>query len=219
MYSAGISMTWLSASIVWRRMYSYCATFMSRGAGIERNVSITPSARAASNAALVVVIRVRSHVELEHPHRVLAEEARPHVVAERDIGKLGEDAVEGEAHREVPRVHDLVGAARVRIVHDVRRVVLRCERARRVVEVGPLEHELHREVRPWLTTVPGDELELGEEPANLVDERDVLRRERHPRSWHARAHADGDVELNALGVDRVELLVVDRDLRRESRGK
>ena len=58
--------------------------------------------------------------------------------------------------------------------------------------------------------MPGDELQLGEVPADLVDEADVLRRERHPRTGHARAHADRDVELDALRVDRIELRVVDR---------
>ena len=38
---------------------------------------------------------------------------------------------------------------------------------------------------------------------------------RHPRPGHARAHVDRDVELDALGVDREELLVVDRHLRVE----
>ena len=87
------------------------------------------------------------------------------------------------------------------------------------MQVRPLEHELHREVGPRLAAVTGHELELGEEPADLVDQADFLGRERHPGPGHARAHADRDVELNALRVDRIELLVVDRDLGAEPRGE
>src|SRR6478735_1090210 len=51
-------------------------------------------------------------VELVGLDRVLAEELGPHVVAEGDVGELGEDAVVGEARGEVPGPHHLVGAAR-----------------------------------------------------------------------------------------------------------
>ena len=139
------------------------------------------------------------------------------MVAERDVGHLLEDAVERQAHRVVARVHHLVGAARVRELDDGLRVVARRERGGGVVEVRPLQQQLHREVGPRFATVAGDELELGEVPADLVDEADVLRRERHPGSGHSRAHADRDVELDALRVDRIELRVVDRDLRIQAR--
>ena len=62
-----------------------------------------------------------------------------------------------------------------------------------------------------------DELELGEEPADLVDPLDVLRRHRQARPGHAAADADRDVELDRLRVDRVEALVVDRHLRAQPR--
>ena len=52
MYSAGISMDCDSESMVCLRIQSYRLAFSARGAGIERNVSITPPARAASNASL-----------------------------------------------------------------------------------------------------------------------------------------------------------------------
>ena len=129
------------------------------------------------------------------------------------FGQLAEDAVEAEAHREVAGVHDLVGAAGVGVVDDGLRVVLRRERAGRVVEVRPLEHQLHGQVGPRLAAVAGDEAQLGEEPADLVDQLHVLARHRHPRTRHADAHEDRDVELDALGVDRVDPLVVDRHLR------
>ena len=132
---------------------------------------------------------------------------------------LLEDAVEREPHRVVARVHHLVGAARVREVDDRLRVVARRERGGRVVEVRPLQQQLGREVGPRLAAVAGDELQLGEVPAHLVDQADVLRRERHARSGHARAHADRDVELDALRVQRIELRVVDRHLRVHARGE
>ena len=66
---------------------------------------------------------------------------------------------------------------------------------------------------PWRVTI----LQLGEEPAHLVEQRDVLRRVPDARTGHARGRADRDVELDALRVDRVHLLVVDRDLRVQAR--
>ena len=99
------------------------------------------------------------------------------------------------------------------------RVVLRRERGGRVVEVRPLEEQLHREVGPRFAAVTGDELELGEEPAHLVDVRDVLRLVRDARPRNARGGAERHVELNALHVDRIELLVVDRDLRVQAGGE
>src|SRR5262245_12146781 len=67
--------------------------------------------------------------ELQHAARVLAQELRPDLVLQRDLLHLGHDALEGEPHREVARVEDLVGAARVRVVEDRLRVVLGGERA------------------------------------------------------------------------------------------
>src|SRR5262245_56081767 len=43
----------------------------------------------------------RLGVELEHPHGVLAQELRPHLVLQADVGQVGEDPLEAEAHREV----------------------------------------------------------------------------------------------------------------------
>src|SRR5262249_25121585 len=57
---------------------------------------------------------------------------------------------------------------------------------------------------------------LGEVPTHFVDQPDVLRREWHAWSRDARAHADGNVELDALRVERIELRVVDRHLRAEA---
>src|SRR2546423_10184127 len=96
-----------------------------------------------------------SRGESEDALRVLAEELRPYVLAEPDSGELGEDRLERQTHREVARVDDLVGAARVRVVDDVAGVVLRCERARRVVEVGPLQEELDRQRGPRLAALAG----------------------------------------------------------------
>ena len=107
----------------------------------------------------------------------VAQELRPDLVLEADVRHLGHDPLEREAHREVAGVDDLVGAARVGVVDDRLRVVLRRERARRVVQARPLEHELHREVLPRLAAVPGDEDELGEVVHHLVDELDLLRLE------------------------------------------
>src|SRR5437879_29281 len=125
MYCAGIAISLLSASLAMRRMLSNLRACFSRESGKERKRSMTPSACAASKAALLI--------ELEDADGVLAQELWPHVIAERHVGHVGEDALEREPHREVARVHDLVGAARVRVVDDVLRVVLRRERAGRVV--------------------------------------------------------------------------------------
>ena len=93
------------------------------------------------------------------------------------------------------------------------------ERAGRVVEVGPLEQELGGHVGPRLGTVAHHELELREVPADLVDQHRLLARRRHPRSADAGAHADRDVELDALRVQRIELLVVDRHLGHAAGGE
>src|SRR5439155_3742573 len=98
-------------------------------------------------------------------------------------------------------------------------VVPRRERGGGVVEVRPLQQQLHREVGPRLTAVTGHELQLGKVPAHVVDEADVLRGERDARSGDTRADADRDVELDALGVDRIKLRVVDRNLRVEAGGE
>src|SRR5260221_14165523 len=97
----------------------------SRDFGIPTAVSTTPPGRAASNAVLIARgSSVGSFVELEDADRVLTQELRPDVVAERHPWHVGEDALERQAHGEVSGVHDLVGAARVRVVDDVLGVVL-----------------------------------------------------------------------------------------------
>ncbi len=55
-----------------------------------------------------------------------------------------------------------------------------------------------------------DELQLGEEPAHLVDQLHLLVGHRHPRAGHAGGDEDRQVELDALGVQRVVAGVVDR---------
>ena len=107
----------------------------------------------------------------KHARRVLVEELRPDVIAERHVGQLGEDAVEVEAHREVARVDDLVGAARVREVDDVRGCSASARTRGRVVEVRPLQQQLHHQLGPRLAAVARDDLQLGEEPAHLVEQR------------------------------------------------
>src|SRR5882724_6061545 len=119
MYCAGISIDCVSASLAMARMWSYFFACSARGAGIARNVSITPSARAASNASWLTA---SSFVELEHAHGVLAQELRPYVIAERHRRHLREDALERQTHREVTGVHHLVGTTRVRVVDDVLRI-------------------------------------------------------------------------------------------------
>src|SRR5262245_8897672 len=158
-------------------------------------------------------------LQAEHAKGVLPQELRPDVVAERDLRQLTEDALEREPHREVARVHHLVRAPRVRVVDDRLRVVLRCEGARRVVEVRPLEQQLDGQVGPGLAAVAHHEPELREAPADLVAELDGLPEHRDARAPHADADEDRKVELHALGVDRVEALVVDRHLRGAASGE
>ena len=57
-----------------------------------------------------------------------------------------------------------------------------------------------------------NEFKVREEPADLINESNVLNSEWNPRAGNTSAYADWDIELNALGVYRVELLVVDRNL-------
>ena len=170
-------MSCVSASIAWRRMKSYAFALLLARRRAPIIVSTTPPfARRVERR--VAGGRERGHGDSREPEdalRVLAEELRPHVVAERHVGHLGEDALVGEAGREVAGEHDLVGAAGVRELDDVLGVVLRRERRGRVVEVRPLQEQLDREFGPRLTAVPRHELQLREEPAHLVDVRDVLR--------------------------------------------
>jgi hypothetical protein len=63
------------------------------------------------------------------------------------------------------------------------------------------------------------EAQLGEEPAHFVDERDLLWREAYAWPGHTGGRAERDVELDALHVDRIEHLVVQRDLRVQARGE
>src|SRR3954454_1642710 len=127
----------------------------SRDFGMPTEVSIAPPAAiATSNAALSLMLAsdlaLDAVFEPEHTRRVLAEELRPHVVAERHVRQLREDAVEPESGGVIARVDDLVAAAGVGEVDDVRGVVLRRKRAGRVVEVRPLEQQLHHQLGPRL---------------------------------------------------------------------
>ena len=155
----------------------------------------------------------RLRVEVEHADGVVAQELRPHVVAERHVRHLGEDALEAQAHRVVARVHDLVGAARVGVLDDRLGVVLGRERARHVVQVRPLEHELHRELFPRLGAVTHHDAQLGEVVTDLVEQHHVLALRREARSRDPGVGDDRDVEVDALLVDRVVATVVDRHLR------
>src|ERR1700683_2883125 len=105
--------------------------------------------------------RAASAGQAEKPQRVLAEELRPDVVAQRDGGELLEQRLVREPHREVAGEADLGRAAGVRLVDDGPRVVARRERARRVVQAGPLQHQLHRQLRPRLGTVAHHHDQLG----------------------------------------------------------
>src|SRR5262245_50098019 len=119
----------------------------SRDLGKPTAVSTTPPAFAASYASVMV--------DPEQLERVVAQELAPHVVAERYVGELGEDALQRQPGGVVARVHDLVGAAGVGEVDDVFGVVLRGERGGRVVEVRPLQEELDGQRRPRLAAVAG----------------------------------------------------------------
>ena len=62
---------------------------------------------------------------------------------------------------------------------------------------------------PWRTTI----LSSGKYQHTSSSSADVLRAHEDARPGNARVQHDRDVELHALGVDRVHLLVVDRHLR------
>ena len=141
---------------------------------------------------------------------VVAEELGPDVVAQRDVGELGEDALQSECHRVVPGVHDLVGTPGVGVVDDRLRVVLRGEGARHVVEAGPLEHQLDGQFLPGLGPVSHDDAQFGEVVADLVEVHDVLARGRHPRPGDPGVHDDGQVEVDARLVHGVVAPVADR---------
>ena len=86
------------------------------------------------------------------------------------------------------------------VVDDRLRVVLRRERRGGVVEVRPLEHQLHCQLLPRLRTVAHHELQLGEEPADLVDERHVLTRHGYARTGNAATDTDRQVEIELPSV-------------------
>src|SRR6516225_9015397 len=90
---------------------------------------------------------------LQDPARVLREELRPHLILERHVRHVGEDALQAQPHGEVTGIEDLVRAARVGVVDDLPRVVPGRERRGRVVEIRPFEHELHGQLLPRLTAV------------------------------------------------------------------
>ena len=48
-----------------------------------------------------------------------------------------------------------------------------------------------------------NEFKVREEPADLINESNVLNSEWNPRAGNTSADADWDIELNALGIDRV----------------
>jgi len=73
---------------------------------------------------------------------------------------------------------------RVRVVDDVLRIELRCERRGRGVEVGPLQQELGGEIGPRFATVARHDLQLGKEPAHLVEQLGLLAEHRHSRARH-----------------------------------
>jgi hypothetical protein len=60
------------------------------------------------------------------------------------------------------------------------------------------------------------ELQLREEPADLVDAVDRLAGHRDAGTGDADTAADRQVELHALGINRIEALVIDRHLRKTS---
>src|SRR5262245_40354631 len=111
-------------------------------------------------------MRVRL-AELQRPDGVLPEELRPHVLPERHVLELPEDAFERQSERVVAGVDDLVRATRIRELDDLLRVELGRERAGAVVQIRPLQQQLDRQVRPRLAAVAQDEAQLREEPADL----------------------------------------------------
>ena len=125
---------------------------------------------------------------------------------------LREDALVRQAG-EVAGVEELVRAPLVRELEHVARVVLGRPGRRRVVQVGPLEQQLDAQVGPRIAAVTHDDAEFREEPGDFVEQAGVLALVGHARTGHADQHVDRDVELDALGVDGVEALVVDRRLR------
>src|SRR5918995_6487999 len=56
--------------------------------------------------------------QAQHLGRVVAQELGPDLVLEPHVGQLGHDALEGEPHREVAGVDELVGAPGVGVVDD-----------------------------------------------------------------------------------------------------
>src|ERR1700720_1475456 len=51
----------------------------------------------------------------ENTSGVAVQELRPHLVLQRNVGQLAEDPLQGQAHRKVTGVEDLVGAAGIRV--------------------------------------------------------------------------------------------------------
>src|ERR1700740_1616014 len=138
-----------------------------------------------------------SALQAEDASSVAVQELRPHAVFERYFRQLTEYSLQRQAHREVAGVDHLVRAAGVCVIDDGLRVVLRSERRCRIVEVGPLEHQLHRQLLPRLATMASDEHQLRKIKHDNVDPGDILRRERQAGTRAAGTHEDRDTQFDA----------------------
>ena len=91
--------------------------------------------------------------------------------------------------------------------------------AGRIIEIGPLEHQLHGQIVPRLGAMAHDDFELGEEPADLVEIFDLLGFHRDSRPRYADIEQNGQPQLLGTGIDRKQIFVVDRHLRQRSSRK
>src|SRR6202047_4459248 len=155
-----------------------------------------------------------SALQAEDAGSIAVQEPRPYIIFEIYVRQLTENPLQRQAHREVAGVEHLVGSASVCVIDDGLRVVLRSEGRRRVVEVGPFDHQLHCQPLPRLAAMASDEHQFREIKHDNVDPGDILRRERQPRTRHARTDEDRDTQFDARRVDRVHLGVIDRHLRK-----
>ena len=195
--------------------YSETGKLMKRELERLAGGALTPSPRNRSGLGFQLFWsgRLAGRADLQYAARVLGEELRPHLVFERHVRQVGEDALQAQSHREVAGVDDLVRTPRVGVVDDLLRVVPGRERRGRVVQVGPLEHELHGQLLPRLAAMPGNEDQIGEVEHDDVDPGDLLRLELQPRTGNPGTAEDRDAQVHAGLVDGVHLRVIDRHLR------
>ena len=84
---------------------------------------------------------------------------------------------------------------------------------RRIIEIGPFEHQLHSQSLPGLRTVAHDDFKVREKPAHLVQMLHLLGFHRYARPRNAHIQANRNAKFRRCCIKRKHIFVVDRNLR------